>query len=110
MSNIISGDKDARLQSLFPGNAIGTLTRGIFVAVDNSFQERRQKMNNPTHQEIRQRFDICFQAARMLRGDLKWGVQRIVDILPEVLKYELNGSKWSPSVAERTMWVPSDGT
>ncbi|TMQ08612.1 MAG: hypothetical protein E6J90_39830 [Deltaproteobacteria bacterium] len=43
-----------------------------------------------------------------LRGDLGWGLQRVLDHLPHYFRCELDGQPWEPD--RRTCWMPEDGT
>jgi hypothetical protein len=60
-----------------------------------------------TQAEIKDRFKACFDKAKMLRGDLKWGVERIVGAMDEVLRAHLAKMDFVPS--DRKCWVPEDG-
>ena len=60
----------------------------------------------PTGDEIRRRFAICERLVRELRGDLGWGLQRVLDHLPGYLRSELDGVRWEPDA--RALWVPDD--
>lgn len=59
-----------------------------------------------TGDEVRRRFAICERLVRQLRGDLGWGLQRVLDHLPRYLRCELDGAPWTPD--EREIWVPND--
>ena len=61
----------------------------------------------PATGHVRDRFKICERIFRDLRNEKKWGVQRILDKLPEYLHSELNGQPWEPD--DRSVWVPTDG-
>ncbi len=101
----IMSSKQQRVTSLFPGVALGQLVDGITTALHSSF--KAQVMRVPTDDEKRRRFGICMDWAVILRGDMKWGVQRIVGAMPEILKTTLAGEKWQPS--QRQCWIPEDG-
>lgn len=106
MSNIIiSGAENQAIVSMFPGADLGRITIGIYEAISQSFEE--QKMRNPTREEVKRRFGICINWAKTLRGDLKWGLDRIVDTMGDVLRTELMGTKFEPD--NRSCWIPSDG-
>jgi hypothetical protein len=62
----------------------------------------------PTGHEMRRRFAICERLVRHLRGDLGWGLSRVLDHLPAYLRCELDGAPWEPDA--RAVWVPEDGT
>ena len=62
--------------------------------------------SRPTSDEVRRRFRICVELVRQLRGDLGWGLQRVVDHLPHYLRCELDGVQWKPDA--RVVWVPED--
>lgn len=76
---------------------------GLTAVIDRSFQQDGATM---TRSEVKRRFDICTEIFRQLRGDLRWGVGRILDHLPRYLRAELNGETWEPE--QRTMWLPED--
>ena len=59
-----------------------------------------------TGDEVRRRFAICERLVRQLRGDLGWGLQRVLDHLPVYLRCELDGVPWEPDA--RVVWVPED--
>ena len=84
---------------------IGRVALGIERAVALSFAADGAR---PTADEIRRRFRICEQLVRQLRGDLGWGLQRVVDHLPHYLRCELEGVAWRPDA--RVVWAPEDGT
>jgi hypothetical protein len=60
-----------------------------------------------TRAEVRRRFEICERLFRQLRGDLGWGLVRVLDHLPHYLRCELDGQAWEPD--RRTCWMPGDG-
>lgn len=97
--------KEETLLSLFAPNDLAVLTAGVTRAVHKSFIE--QSMANPSTDEVRRRFNICVKWAKVFRGDLKWGIQRIVDELHHPLRSELIGSAYAPPT--RQCWIPSDG-
>ncbi len=107
MSNVIVGGAESKsIAGLFPDSDLGRITVGIYSAIERSFTE--QSMRNPTHEEVKRRFTICINWAKTLRGDLKWGLDRIVDTMPEVLRAHLLGGEFKPDA--RACWLPSDGT
>lgn len=87
---------------------------GIHRAVELSFDEdvrraRSARMPEPriTRREAKRRFEISLRIYRQLRGDLKWGSQRALDMLPRYLRCELDQTPWTPD--QRKIWVPGDG-
>jgi hypothetical protein len=83
---------------------VGQVTVAIERAIERSFREDGARM---TGAEVRRRFAICERLLRHLRGDLGWGLQRVLDHLPAYLRSELDGIPWQPDT--RTVWVPADG-
>lgn len=83
---------------------VGRVTLAIERTIERSFREDGARM---TGDEVRRRFEICERLLRHLRGDLGWGLQRVLDHLPEYLRRELDGIPWQPDA--RTVWVPEDG-
>jgi hypothetical protein len=86
----------------------GQLARTVLAIeriVRRSFKADGSRM---TTAEVRRRFRICERVFRQLRGDLGWGLVRVLDHLPEYLRCELDGQAWEPD--RRTCWIPQDGT
>jgi len=97
------------LLSLFPGEAMGRLVNGITAAVDRSFHDEHGKMRGDiTRIEIKDRFTACVRWARILRGDKKWGLERIIGQFAEILRCYLAKAEYK--IPERHVWVPEDGT
>ena len=84
---------------------IGRVADGFYRAIALSFGAGDWK--RATRSEVKRRFDICDRIFSQLRGDLGWGIERILDNLPEYLRCELDGISWTPD--RRTVWLPSDG-
>lgn len=84
---------------------IGRVMAAIEGAVAQSFKQDGSRM---TGAEVRRRFGICERLIRSLRGDLGWGLHRVLDHMPRYLRCELDGQSWKPD--ERTIWMPEDGT
>jgi hypothetical protein len=94
--------------SLFPGEALGRLTNAVFETVDKSFRDANGKVFQGTTQaEIRDRFTVCLDKAKILRGDLKWGLERIIGQLDEILRCHLAKLDYVPPT--RACWIPDDG-
>jgi len=83
----------------------GRVMLAIERAVSKSFEDDRARV---TGDEIRRRFGLCERLIRRLRGDLGWGLHRVLDHLPHYLRCELDGQAWEPDT--RTIWMPEDGT
>ncbi len=88
---------------------LNQVVRGFEKVIRNSFAPDKDPVRGgtPTASHVRERFVICERIFRALRNDKQWGVQRILDKLPEYLHCELNGQSWEPD--NRSVWVPSDG-
>lgn len=105
MGAIIVGSEKKILSLFGQGSDLGKITNGIFSAVAKSFT--RQKIEAPARTEIKRRFELIMNHALMCRGDLKWGLERIVGAMDAMLEADANGSRWEPS--ERSVWVQQDG-
>ncbi len=88
---------------LIEAKDLAKITLSFTSTIGASFDEDKSRS---THSEIKRRFEICVKLFRELRGDLNWGVDRILDKLPEYLRCELDGIPWTPDT--RTMWLPRD--
>lgn len=90
---------------------LGKVGAGIEAAVAASFlvEAQRRKVilvtSAPQATEMRRRTAICIKIFRELRGDLSWGVERILDNLPHFLQCELDGIPWTPTM-NRATWCP----
>ena len=76
-------------------------------AISKSFEIENNPA--PTRAAVKHKFDIIMGHAVELRGDLQWGIDRIVDTMPEMLAAARNGGRWEPPADMRKCWVPSDG-
>jgi hypothetical protein len=54
---------------------------------------------------VKERFDICEEWVRKMRGDLHWPVKKIIDMLPRALRATLNGDDFVPP--DRKGWRPN---
>lgn len=95
----------AKVLSLFQKDAIGPLVQAMTNAIFDSFETA--SMRNPTQAEKKRRFSMIMEHVLVLRAEHKWGVQRICDAMPDILKTELSGAKWKPD--DRQCWIKSDG-
>ncbi len=73
-------------------------------AITKSF---KQDSAIKTGAEIRRRFEICYRIFKILRYEMRWGMIRITDKMPEYLRCELDGESWEPD--QRRCWIASDG-
>lgn len=90
---------------LVTADQVAHVTLAIERVIADSF---RADGARATSDEVRRRFAICERLVRRLRGDLGWGLQRVLDHLPAYLRSELDGAPWEPDA--RAVWVPEDGT
>lgn len=88
---------------LVSDDQLARVTLAIERAIAASFAQDGGRI---TAAEVRRRFAICERLVRQLRGDLGWGLQRVVDHLPRYLRCELDGQPWTPE--ERVVWMPED--
>jgi hypothetical protein len=82
---------------------VARVTVAIERAIADSFTADGTRM---TGSEVRRRFVLCERLVRQLRGDLGWGLGRVLDHLPHYLRCELDGVAWTPDA--RAGWVPED--
>lgn len=85
---------------------LNQIANGFERAIKKSFESCPPR-GRVTANMVQERFKICERWFRELRGDRQWGVTRILDTLPEVLRVELNGGTFQPD--DRTCWMPGDG-
>lgn len=90
---------------LLERDQVGPVMLAIEGAVSKSFADDGARM---TGDEVRRRFGLCERLIRRLRGDLGWGLHRVLDHLPHYLRCELDRQPWEPNA--RTIWMPEDGT
>lgn len=83
---------------------LGKTTLGIQTAIELSYAQDGAAI---TQWETTQRFKHCEKIFKVLRGDLKWGIDRIIDHLPRYLRAELDGDDWTPD--SRQCWIANDG-
>jgi hypothetical protein len=109
MSIIVNGGAATRgkVLAMFPPTSVGTLVIAMTEAIAVSF-ETYGAMRNPTMEEKKRRFYLIMSNVLDLRGERKWGVQRICDAMADILKSELSGSKYVPD-DKRTFWIKADG-
>ena len=89
---------------LIEKDQVARVMLAIEQAVTRSFEADGARM---TGGEIRRRFGLCERLIRRLRGDLGWGLHRVLDHLAHYLRCELDGHPWEPDT--RTIWMPEDG-
>ena len=83
---------------------LGLVTLAIESAIAASFALDGGTM---TDAEVKRRFNMCQNIFKVLRGDMQWGIERIIDHLPQYLRAELSGASWEPD--KRQCWIPGDG-
>lgn len=110
MLNDLVSRRSSVFRDLVEDDAIGQVVLGFEGAIAKSFAddaERDGRVVCMTAAEVKRRFKICAKIFGQLRGDLKWGITRIVDHLPRYLRAELDGQTWEPD--KRECWLPEDG-
>ncbi len=98
--------------SLIDGNQIPRLVKGIEAAVLKSFEDDRKPgriilvtaLPRVTAAEVKRRSEKCVAIFKVLRGDLKWSLDKIIDHLPRYLRAELDGTSWEPE-ARQALWT-----
>jgi hypothetical protein len=94
------------LLSLVDEGHLPLLARGFESAIAHSLSTDNPPMRHPTSAEVKRRFEICLRITKALRGDKKWGVARITDKLPSLLRMELDGQDWDKHTEVQRMWTP----
>lgn len=89
---------------LIDSKQVSAVTLAFERAIADSFVTH--PMRHMTRAEVKRRFDECSKIFCELRGQLKWGVQRAIDHIPEYLGKVLNGESWKPD--RRACWMPGD--
>ena len=88
----------------------GTIPKLVYAvekAVVRSFEGRHGMIVVPgtaTTSEQKLRVNMCLDIVKVLRGDMKWSWERIIDHIPGYLSKKLDGSDWEPSA--RAAWAP----
>ncbi len=98
--------------NLIDGNQIPRLLAGISDAVLASFRADRMPgriilvtaQARVTEAERKRRVMLCVSIFKVLRGDMKWSLEKIVDHLPRYLRAELDGTPWEPE-ARAGLWT-----
>jgi hypothetical protein len=92
---------------------IAKVVLGIEAAVLQSFETDQVRLSpilirqvQITQDEMKRRSQLCIRIFRELRGDLKWGIERILGHMPIALRTALDGGDWRPEQA-RTIWRPT---
>jgi len=99
--------REQALLSLIEEQQLGRVVLGFEFAISKSFASDTGLTLAPvTHAKVKERFEICVRIFRVLRGDLKWGVERIMGHLPHYLRCELDGLPWEPDA--RATWAAQD--
>jgi len=89
---------------LVEDNQLGRVTSSFMEIVAGSFNRDPARL---TRSSVKERTEILVLGFRYLRGDMKWGVERILGELPEYLHCKLNKKPWEPP--KRQCWIPGDG-
>lgn len=89
---------------LIEDQQLGHVTSAFMLIVEHSFSRDPGRV---TRSAVKERMDILLTGFRHLRGDLKWGVERILGELPNLLHCRLNKKPWEPP--KRQCWIPGDG-
>lgn len=94
----------------------GQVVDGIVNAVHLSYEEDARRLSLEGHvgrkvlsteAETKRRVQKCLDMFRVLRGDLKWSIERCVDSMPVYLRTALDGGNWEPDARARSLWTPA---
>jgi hypothetical protein len=75
---------------------ISSIVVGIETAINASFLTDEVLRPVRTRDEIERRFRICIRWFVTLRKELHWSVPRILDVMPAILRNELDGGHYQP--------------
>jgi ribosomal protein L30E len=107
----VSSSRAKVLTELFNPGQLQLATKRFVQIVAKSFSDDRNKlivlasdMRAPTQSEIKYRTEILYKWLITMRGDLGYSLERTLDMLPQALRCELDGTHWTPPPAERTSW------
>lgn len=98
-------DSSGTFSGLIESGQVGRVTIAFEAIIADSFISDGARL---TRSEIKRRFEMSAVIFKKLRGDLHWGIERVLDFLPTYLRDELEGVDWKPDT--RTMWMPRDGS
>lgn len=98
---------------LITQDQIPAVVLGFEKAITDSFVEDRRRessliigrVQRITHEDMKDRGKKCLEIFRILRGDLKWSVPRILDELPRLLREKLDTGDITVG-GERRCWTP----
>lgn len=65
------------------------------------------KQHRVTQAEIKNRFRICEKWIRRARGDLKFSMQKTLDLMQHALRTELDGKPYDPNEPPGRIWTPT---
>lgn len=107
---------DAPFASLIDERQVGQVTKAFEDIIMQSFgvdaarraNEGRLVQPALTRQSVKDRFDILAKWFKVMRGDLSWSLQRVLDTLPRALRAELDGEEFVPD--NRATWATSTTT
>lgn len=92
--------------SLVTHDQVGKVTLFFEYCVSESFKTDQVPVRHVTEAEIKRRFEVIARIFEQLRGDLKWSLERIFDLMPRYVRLELDGENWAPE-PERRVWIPN---
>ncbi len=84
-------------------NDIGRVVLAMEETIAASFIADKSRI---TQAEVKRRAEICRDIFGELRRDLKFNVDRVLQLLPKGLRCKLDGIPWKPE-EERAIWSPS---
>lgn len=65
------------------------------------------KQHRVTQVEVKHRFGICERWIRRARGDLKFSMQKTLDLMQHALRSELDGQVYDPNQPATRIWTPT---
>lgn len=108
---IVSGEPAPFLKLLSSKRELKETMDKIEDCILRSFGQDAQrepfKQHKVTQVEVKHRFGICERWIRRARGDLKFSMQKTLDLMQHALRSELDGKVYDPDQPAGRIWTPT---
>lgn len=86
------------------------VTRAVRYSFATDAQRQGKKEIKPSQWDVKQRIEMAIDIVRLTYCEKQWGLLRVLDKLPELLRRRLDNKDWDILASdERTIWMPGDG-